>query len=106
MVLDQRTEVIEAAAAALKLSSHLGDASDHTTLTRIVSAETRFVIVAVSPDETAVMTTMLVRGMCPNVVVVTAVREDDNVDHARRAGANQVVTTSPWAGRALATALD
>jgi len=104
-VVDHRTQAIEAA-TALGLSGHLGDATQYATLARVVSEKTRFVIVTVSPDETAVMTMMLVRDLCPDAIVMTAVHDDENTDHARRAGANQVVTTSHWAGRALAIILD
>lgn len=104
-VMDQRADAIEEA-TALGLTGHLGDATEHTTLARVLAEHTRHVIVTVSPDATSVMTTMLVHNLCPTAVVVTAVRESENTDHARRAGANQVVTTSQWAGRALAMVLD
>jgi voltage-gated potassium channel len=105
VVVDQRADALDEA-TALELSGHLGDVTDHTTLARTIPEHSRCVIVAVQPDETAVMTTMAARNLCPQAVIVTAVHDDDNTDHARRGGANQVITTSHWAGRALAMVLD
>ncbi|OLF17203.1 hypothetical protein BU204_12460 [Actinophytocola xanthii] len=105
VTVEVRPDVV-AEAAHLELRVICGDGTQHATLGRVVTPHTRRVIVTAGPDETAVMITMLARAMSPTATVVTAVRDVDLVPFARRAGADHVLATSDWAGRALALMLD
>ncbi len=58
---------------------------------RRVGERPRCVVVAVGPDATAVLVTMLARDLCPDAKVHTAVRDAEHVAPARRAGADEVV---------------
>lgn len=104
-VVDTRSTVVEEA-ACLEIPAVCGDGTVRGILTRVVSGSTTSVIVTAGPDETAVMITMLARDLCPTAEVVTAVRDARLVRFVRQAGADQVLTTSDWAGRALALLLD
>ena len=52
---------------------------------------------AVGVDATAVLVTMALRDLCPDAEILTALRDGE---HAKRAGADDVVAFSEWAGRA------
>ena len=66
----------------------------------------RAVIVAVSQDDTAVLTTLTIRQLAPDATVVAAVRESENADLLTQSGADSVITSSDAAGRLLGLATD
>ncbi len=61
-------------------------------------------IVALDRDDTAVLTTLALRRLCPGLSVVAAVRESDNAELLRQSGADSVVTSSETTGRLLGLA--
>ena len=75
---------------------------ERTFIAGVVSERTGRVIITAGPDECAVLTTMLIRDLCPHAVVVTAVRNVEYRRHVLRAGADHVLATSEWVGRTLA----
>jgi Trk K+ transport system NAD-binding subunit len=85
--------------------ARVGDGTERAVLAPVVGEGTRCVVVAVGPDATAVMVTMLARDLCPTARVRTAVREAEYVAAARRAGADEVISGAEWTGRALAFAV-
>jgi voltage-gated potassium channel len=103
-VVDNRPAALEAA-VELRLRECLGDGTERELLQAMTSERTTCLIVTPGPDETAVMATLLARDLCPHAMILTAVRDGENVDHARRVGADVVIATSQWTGRALAFAL-
>ena len=105
VVVDLRPDAIDEA-VALGTQARVGDGMERAVLADAVRGSTRCVVVAVGPDATAVLVTMLARDLCPDARVHTAVRDAEHVAHARRAGADEVVPGAEWAGRALAFALE
>ncbi|WP_410585488.1 NAD(P)-binding protein [Amycolatopsis sp. lyj-108] len=103
--------MLDADADAVRSATELGaralrgDGTDRFALARATSAEVDRIVIALVPDQTAVMSTMLARELCPSAMIVTAVREDAHVPTARRVGADHAVVTAEAAGGALAGAL-
>jgi voltage-gated potassium channel len=104
-VIDRSSKAIEQA-ADLGARTILGDGTNRHVLGQAVPGQIRRVIVAVVPDEAAVLTTMLARELWPAATIVTAVRNDVHITVVRRHGADYAVTTSESAGTALAHALN
>jgi voltage-gated potassium channel len=105
IVVDRHTTAVEQA-TDLGARAILGDGTDRHVLAQAVSGQIRHVIVAVVPDDAAVLTTMLARELCPAATIVTAVRDNTHVTFVRRHGADHAVTTSEAAGTALGRALN
>lgn len=104
VVVERYPEIVERA-SELGVRGIVGDCSSRPVLQPVIAGLARCVIVTVQPDETAVLTTMLARDLCPNATILTALRDNEFVRYARRAGADQVVTSAVPTGRALATAI-
>lgn len=92
-------------AVDLGVRAILGDATHRFVLAQAISEQVRQVIIAVVPDETAVLTTMVARELCPSATIVTAVREETHLAVVCRLGADHAVVTAEVAGDALAEAL-
>ncbi|MGY6651462.1 NAD(P)-binding protein [Amycolatopsis sp. TRM77291] len=81
--------VLDADADAVRSATELGaralrgDGTDRVALARVASVEVDRIVIALVPDQTAVMSTMLARELCPSAMIVTAVREDAHVPTAR-----------------------
>jgi voltage-gated potassium channel len=105
VVVDNRPEAVTVA-EELGLPAMLGDGTERAVLNRAIVGRAGHVIVTAGPDAVAVMVTMLARDLCPDVVVVTAIRDAEYVRYALRVGANDVIATSQWTGRALALVLN
>ncbi len=60
------------------------------------------VVIAVSRDDTAVLITLTARQLNPDVAIVAAVRERENLPLLRQSGADRVVLSSDAAGQMLA----
>lgn len=58
-------------------------------------------IVAPERDDTAVLITLTARELNPDICIVAAVREEENVHLLHQSGANSVITSSGAAGRLL-----
>lgn len=103
--------VLDADADAVRSATELGaralrgDGTDRVAFARAASVEVDRIVIALVPDHTAVMSTMLARELCPSAMIVTAVRENAHVTTARRLGADHAVVTAEAAGSALAGAL-
>lgn len=104
IVVDIHREAVERAA---ELGAHvvLGDGTNRHVLRQAISGHVRHVVVAVVPDDAAVLVTMLARDLCPTATIATAVRNLAHVPFVRRHGADHVVTTSESTGTALVHAL-
>lgn len=104
VVVDVRQDAVDEA-HALGVGALLGNGMEHAVLARVAGEGVRCVIVAVGPDAAAVLVTMMARDLCPDAKVVTAIRDGDHAEHAKRAGADDVVAAAEWTGRALAYAI-
>jgi voltage-gated potassium channel len=89
LAVDVTPEAVQPA-GELGVPAILGDGTDRHVLARAVSDQVRQVIVAVTPNETAIMTTMLARELCPSTTIATAVRESPHPAVVRHHGADLV----------------
>lgn len=105
VVIDTDRNAIDAASAAGLATVH-GSSSSDAVLREAEVDRARAVIVAVDRDDAAVLTTLTVRQLAPEVTVVAAVREAENADLLVQSGATSVITSSDAAGRLLGLATD
>lgn len=105
VVIETDHEAIEAAAAAGLVTVHGTSASD-AVLREAEISKARAVIVAVDRDDAAVLTTLTVRQIAPDVTLVAAARESENADLLVQSGATSVITSSDAAGRLLGLATE
>lgn len=105
VVIETDPEAIEDATAAGFATVH-GRSDSDAVLKEAELDRARAVIVAVNRDDTAVLTTLTVRQLAPEVTIVAAVREAENADLVMQSGANSVITSSDAAGRLLGLATD
>ena len=105
VVIESDHEAIEAAAAAGLATIHGSSASD-AVLREAEVDKARAVIVAVDRDDAAVLTTLTVRQLAPDVTLVAAARESENADLLVQSGATSVITSSDAAGRLLGLATE
>lgn len=103
VVIESDHEAIEQAAADGVATVHGSSAADNVLIEAEVR-RARAVIVAVNRDDTAVLTTLTVRKLAPEVTIVAAVRESENADLLTQGGADSVITSSDAAGRLLGLA--
>ena len=78
-----------------------GDATRRDVLRRAGVEEARQVIITTDRDDTNVLATLTVRQLNPDIWIVAAVREQENVPLMRQSGANSVITSSDAVGRLL-----
>lgn len=78
-----------------------GDATRRDVLRRAGVADAAQVIITANRDDSNVLVTLNVRQLNPDVWIVAAVREQENVALMRQSGANSVITSSDAVGRLL-----
>ena len=105
VVIETDHEAIENAAAAGLATIH-GRSDSDSVLKEAEVRRARAVVIAVDRDDTAVLTTLTVRQLAPDVTIVAAVREAENADLLTQSGADSVITSSDAAGRLLGLATD
>ena len=105
VVVDTRSEPLEEAAQAGYIGLR-GDATRDIVMQEARVPTARAVLVCVPRDDTAILVTLTTRSMNGKARIVTAVREEDNVSLARKAGADEVVSPGKLAGFLLADAVD
>jgi voltage-gated potassium channel len=103
VVIETDHEAIENAAAAGLATIH-GRSDSDSVLKEAEVRRARAVVIAVDRDDTAVLTTLTVRQLAPDVTIVAAVREGENADLLTQSGADSVITSSDAAGRLLGLA--
>jgi voltage-gated potassium channel len=79
----------------------VGDATRREILRRARVEEANQVIITTDRDDTNVLATLTVRQLNPDVWIVAAVREQENVPLMRQSGADSVITSSEAVGRLL-----
>ena len=87
VVIETDHEAIEEAPAAGLATVH-GSSTSDAVLREAEVEQARAVIIAVNRDDTAVLTTLTVRQLAPNVTLVAAVREAENADLLHQSGAD------------------
>jgi len=99
--------VVDPSAAALQdahtdgLAVVTGDATRRDVLSKAGVADADQVIITTNRDDTNVLTALTVRQLNPDVWIVAAVREEENVPLMRQSGANSVITSADAVGRLL-----
>jgi voltage-gated potassium channel len=99
--------VVDPGSAALQeahadgLAVVTGDATRRDVLRRAGVSEAEQVIITTNRDDSNVLATLTVRQLNPDVWIVAAVREQENVPLMRQSGANSVITSSDAVGRLL-----
>ncbi len=78
-----------------------GDATRQDVLRRAGVERANQVIITTNRDDSNVLATLTVRQLNPEVWIVAAVREQENVALMRQSGANSVITSSDAVGRLL-----
>lgn len=101
VVIDTSEDAVaEANAAGLVAVS--GDGTRRGVLNQALAGTASQVVIAVSRDDTAVLITLTARQLNPDVAIVAAVRERENLPLLRQSGADRVVLSSDAAGQMLA----
>ena len=99
--------VVDPAASALQeahadgLAVVTGDATRQDVLRRAGVKDASQVIITTDRDDSNVLATLTARQLNPDVWIVAAVREQENVALMRQSGANSVITSSDAVGRLL-----
>jgi voltage-gated potassium channel len=92
------------AASALGLVTVTGNATRSSVLRIAGLQQASAIVVATNRDDTAVLVTLTARELAPDVRIVAAVRESENVHLLRQSGANSVIVSAETAGRLLGMA--
>jgi voltage-gated potassium channel len=104
VVIDE-SETAVAEAAKQGLVALQGDATTEALLNAASVKEAAWVLVAPHRDDAAVLICLTVRSISPEVKLVAAAREEENVKLLYRAGADLVVAPSVAGGKLMATAV-
>lgn len=100
VVVDPGAEALQDAHTD-RLAVVTGDATRRDVLLRAGVKDAKQVIITTDRDDTNVLATLTVRQLNPEVWIVAAVREQENVPLMRQSGANSVITSSDAVGRLL-----
>ena len=81
-----------------------GSATDEHALRQALVDRARVAIVALGRDDTAILTTLTIRRLAPDVEVIATAREAQNAELLEQSGARSVIVSSETAGRLLGLA--
>jgi voltage-gated potassium channel len=101
VVVAPRTERLD----ALRERDYLvvaGDPSDEETLARTRLADARAVVVATNNDAEDALSVLTARQLHPEIRIVAAATDDENVEKLRRAGADSVISPAAIGSHLLA----
>jgi voltage-gated potassium channel len=104
VVIDESEDAV-AEAAKQGLVALRGDATTEALLNAASVQQAAWVLVAPHRDDAAVLICLTVRSLAPDVKLIAAAREEENVKLLYRAGADLVVAPSVAGGRLMATAV-
>ncbi|WP_435070115.1 NAD-binding protein [Haloplanus sp. C73] len=80
----------------------VGDSSDESTLRRVHVEEARAVVTATNDDGADALAVLTARQLAPDVHIVAAATQRENVDKLRRAGADTVISPASIGSHLLA----
>lgn len=83
-----------------------GDVVRSETFHTALVERARTVVVALDRDDSAILATLALRRINPDVMVVASAREAEHADLLRQSGASSVVVSSETTGRLLGLAAD
>lgn len=101
IVVIERQEEERMRATADGIAAVDGSAARQEVLLEAGIRDASALIVAPDRDDAAVLITLTARELNPNLCIVAAVREEENVHLLHQSGANSVITSSGAAGRLL-----
>ena len=104
VVIDQHPGAVQRAADAGYIALH-GDATREKDLAEARVDNAHSVLICLGRDDTAVLATLTVRQVNPNVRVISSVRESENLKLVRQAGADATVLPSQVGGYLMADAV-
>jgi voltage-gated potassium channel len=105
VVIDEDDAALEEA-NRLNLNGICGKSYDRQILEAARVKTARFVIVALSSDEQAILTVLRVRELNDHAKIVTSCKEESNVELLYSSGASEVIVSSSSAGRILGMAAE
>jgi voltage-gated potassium channel len=105
VVIDRIPETVTDVAQA-GFTGVLGTATDETALRQALIERARVAIVALGRDDTAILATLTIRRLAPEVEVIATAREAQNAELLEQSGARSVIVSSETAGRLLGLATD
>lgn len=100
VAVDTDRDSVDEATKAGYVAIH-GDASKRAVLRQASVEHARAVIIAPNRDDTAVLITLTVRELNPDVHIVAGGREQENLHLLRQGGANEVIDATAAVGRML-----
>jgi len=104
VVIDESEEAISEAARR-GLVALRGDAGSEALLNAASVQRAAWVLIAPNRDDAAVLICLTVRNLAPDVHIVAAAREEENIKLLYRAGADLVVAPSVAGGRLMGNAV-
>ena len=84
----------------------LGDAARDETLLAAHVERASALLVSTGRDDSNILVTLTARKLAPNVNISVTIRESDNEDIARQAGADTVINPVSFTGLLLASSLE
>lgn len=105
VVIDRNREAVDRAVLD-GLTAFLGDATEEDTLRRAVVDKAESVLVAPGRDDTAVLICLTVNDIEPDVNLVAAGMEEENLKLLYQAGADRVIAPAVMGGRLMAAAAE
>jgi voltage-gated potassium channel len=105
VVVDVRAEPLEEAAQAGYIGLR-GDATRDIVMREARVATARAVLVCVPRDDTAVLVTLTARSINGKARIISAIRDEENLALARKAGADEVISPGKLAGFLIADAVE
>lgn len=104
VVIDTREEALEHAQEC-GVTVLQGNASSNETLASAHVERASAILISAGRDDSAILIVLTARKMAPDVQISVTIRESDNEDIARQAGADTVINPVSFAGLLLATSL-
>jgi voltage-gated potassium channel len=105
VIIDRLREAVDRAVAE-GLTAFLGDATEEETLRRAAVRKAESVLVATGRDDTAVLICLTVNDIAPEVNLVAAGREEENLKLLYQSGADRVIAPAVMGGRLMAAAAE
>lgn len=105
VVIDNDQEALDRAAEC-GVAVLLGDAARDETLLAAHVERTAALLVSTGRDDSNILVTLTARKLAPNVKISVTIRETDNEDIARQAGADTVINPVSFTGLLLASSLE
>lgn len=104
-MIDQSQETLERASEC-DVAVLLGDATDEETLRAAHIDRASALLISAGRDDTSILTVLTARKLAPNLKISVTIRQTNNEDTARQAGADTIINPVNFAGLLLASSLE